>query len=131
MATINEITLVKAEELPIIPTPEEGMVIFADGNDLKRFPTTFITDQVAQISGGWKGNITPYLFVTEDGIYTPVTAGTYTGGLVYDPDGDDVGYLVQFVRYDGNWFKRRTKLALPEDTITADVDTQVYGEITF
>ncbi|MGO1702411.1 MAG: hypothetical protein ACTHY1_03430 [Lactobacillus helveticus] len=131
MATINEITLVKAEELPITETPEEGMVIFAEGNDLKRFPTTFITDQVAQISGGWKGNITPFMLVTADGIYTPIQAGTYTGGLVYDPEGDDVGYLVQFVKSNGSWFKRRTKLALPEDMITAEVDTQVYGEITF
>lgn len=49
MANINEIALIKAEDLPINSTPETGMIISAEGNALKRFPTTFITDQISSL----------------------------------------------------------------------------------
>lgn len=130
---LDEITLVKATELDEVLALGDGKVIFSVGDKLYRFDIDLITDQVAQISGGWQGNITPYEVVTEDGIYTPVIAGNYLGfgNLVYDPEGEDVGYLVQFVKDGNEYVKRKTKLALPDGFITGEVGSQVYPEITF
>lgn len=130
---LNEITLVKATELQEVAELGEGKVIFSISDDLFRFDLSLITNQAAEVAGGWKGNVVPFQFVTEDGIYTPIEAGTYGGfgHLVYDPEGEDVGYLVQFIKYGQDYFKRRTKLALPTGYITGELGRNTYPEITF
>lgn len=116
MANINEIALAKAEDLPISKNPETGMVISAEGNVLKRFPTTFITDQIAQISSGFQGAIEIADTPTADGIYIPTEAGTYTnaGGLIYAPEGEDEGFKVNFIKTDTTWVKNRFQMPMQE-----------------
>ena len=66
-----------------------------------------INDRIDGLVTGFQGAITIADTPTEDGVYFPTEEGTYpnAGGLVYNPEGDDKGKLVQFFNKDGVWTK--------------------------
>lgn len=73
-------------------------------------------DIVNSIGTGFQGTIKIADTPTEEGVYIPTEAGTYTnaGGLTYDPEDKDKGCLVQFI-YDGtDWVKNRVDININE-----------------
>lgn len=66
---------------------------------------------------GYKGTITIADTPTEDGIYTPAEAGTYTnaGGLIYAPETTDKGKLVQFIKTGSSWVKNTVDVSIELD----------------
>ncbi len=74
-------------------------------------------DIVNSIGTGFQGTIKIADTPTEEGIYIPTEVGTYpnAGGLEYAPEGDDEGYLVQFI-YDGSgWVKSVVEVSVNLD----------------
>ena len=76
-----------------------------------------INDRLDGLGTGFQGTIKISDTKTEPGVYIPIEAGTYTnaGGLIYAPEGEDEGFLVQFI-YDGtNWVKNRVEINVKTD----------------
>jgi len=74
-----------------------------------------------QFSSGYQGTLSISYTPTSDGFYSPTEAGTYTnaGGLVYDPEDTDKGYLVQFIKNGATWNKNKIDVNVD---ITGDLD---------
>lgn len=69
-----------------------------------------VTQNETNIQGavsGFQGTIAIADTPTEDGVYSPTEAGTYTnaGGLIYAPETTDKGLMVQFIKTGGSWTK--------------------------
>lgn len=72
-------------------------------------------DIVNSIGTGFQGTIKIADTPTEEGVYIPTEAGVYpnAGGLEYAPEGDDEGFLVQFIFDGSEWVKSRVELDIP------------------
>lgn len=77
-------------------------------------------DIVNSIGTGFQGTIKIADTPTETGIYIPTEAGVYpnAGGLEYAPEGDDEGFLVQFINNGSEWVKSSYQLG---DNVTNEV----------
>lgn len=71
---------------------------------------------VNSIGTGFQGAIKIADTPTEAGIYNPTEVGVYprAGGLEYAPEGDDEGFLVQFIFDGSEWVKNRVVLPMQD-----------------
>lgn len=91
------------------------------------------SEKIDGITSGFQGSITTADTPTEEGFYFPTEAGTYAnaGGLVYDPEDEDKGYLVQFI-YDGTaWVKNKIDVEMLPSGKIEEGNTQAVsgGEV--
>jgi hypothetical protein len=105
-------------------TKEEGAALIKELNDRTVFGDegyNSIADLAEKLKisegavlSGYKGALLISDTPTAEGFYTPTEAGTYSnaGGLIYDPEDSDKGYLVQFILSDGVWSKNRILLEI-------------------
>lgn len=98
-----------------------------------------LQNQIGGIASGFKGVILVADKPTEDGAYQPSETSPTpliypnAGGLTYDPQGNDKGFLVTFIKKGGAWSKSRIDIGADSKIKTWSETTGVFtsGAQTF